>query len=136
MPEIILFQDPVARAVAFLGKYVPYEAGPFMSVPPDWEWGPLLVTVVDTGGLGERDVVLDDTRLTVEVSCSDGVEASRVARELHGLIRQWPFEEKGVIFLRTVQRPTFQPDSETRTPGYSFTVELSFRATTAEVTAI
>lgn len=136
MAEIILFQDPVVRAVSFLGKYVPVEAGPFMDVPPDWDWGPLLVTVVDTGGQGERDVVLDDARLTVEVSHTNSMEASRIARELHGLIRQWPFEEKGVIFLRTVQRPTFQPDSETRTPGYSFTVELSFRASTAEIPAI
>lgn len=136
MPEIILFQDPVVRTVAFLRKYVPYDAGPFMDVPPDWEWGPLLVTVVDTGGRGERDVVLDDARVTVEVSHADGMEASRVARELQGLIRQWPFEEAGVIFLRTVQRPTFQPDSETRTPGYSFTVELSFRASTTEIPAI
>lgn len=134
--DVLMFQDPTQRAMAYLGAWLPAEAGPFLDVPPEWAWDQLLVTVVDTGGRGERDVVLDDARLTVEVSHPDAVRASEVARKLHAIIRQWPFEEKGVIFLRTVQRPTFQPDSETRTPGYSFTVELSFRASTVEVSAI
>lgn len=134
MPEIILFQDPIARAVAYLGKFVPEDAGPFLDVPAEWPWGDLLVTVVDVGGGGERDVVLDDVMLSVEVSCGDSIRASDVARRLHGLLRQWPYEEKGVRFLRTIQRPTFQPDEETRTPGYSMTVELSFRASTNELT--
>lgn len=128
MPEIILFQDPVARAVSYLSGWVPVEAGPFIDVPAGWRWGDLLVTVVDTGGSGERDIVLDDVRLTVEVSDKSSVRASEVARTLHGLIRAWPEHENGVRFLRTLSRPTFQADGETRTPGYAFTVELSFRA--------
>lgn len=134
--DVLLFQDPTQRAMAYLGAWVPAESGPFLGVPPNWGWDQLLVTVVDTGGRGERDVVLDDARLTVEVSHPDAVRASEVARNLHAIIRQWPFEEKGVIFLRTLQRPTFQADAETRTPGYSFTVELSFRASATEITAI
>lgn len=136
MPEIILFQDPIARAVAYLGAFVPVEAGPFLDAPADWSWGDLLVTVVDVGGSGERDVVLDDVMLSVEVSCGDSMRASEVARRLHGLLRQWPYEEKGVRFLRTIQRPTFQPDEETRTPGYSMTVELSFRAAPFDLTSL
>lgn len=136
MPEIILFQDPIARAVAYLGKFVPEDAGPFLDVPAEWPWGGLLVTVVDVGGGGERDVVLDDVMLSVEVSCGDSIRASDVARRLHGLLRQWPYEEMGVRFLRTIQRPTFDPDEETRTPGYSMTVELSFRAAPFDLTSL
>lgn len=136
MVEIIRFEDPTARAMAYLGSWLPVESGPFLDVPPEWAWDQLLVTVADTGGPGERDVVLDDVRLTIEVSHPDAVEASRVARDLHGLIRAWPYQDKGVIFLRTLQRPTFTPDDETRTPGFAFTVELSFRASTVEITAI
>lgn len=136
MAEIILFQDPTQRAMAYLGNWVPFDAGPFLDVPADWAWDQLLVTVVDTGGRGERDVVLDDVRLTVEVSHPNAPRASEVARRLHGLVRAWPEHESGVIFLRTLQRPTFTPDDATRTPAYTFTVELSFRATAAEITAI
>ena len=136
MAEIIMFQDPTQRAMAYLGKWVPFDAGPFLDVPADWAWDQLLVTVVDTGGRGERDVVLDDVRLTVEVSHPDAPRASEVARRLHGLVRAWPEHERGVIFLRTLQRPTFTPDDATRTPAYTFTVELSFRATSTEITAI
>lgn len=136
MPEIILFQDPTLRASSYLGTFIPVEAGPFLDVPANWSWGGLLVTVVDTGGGGERDVVLDDVMLTVAVSHPDSLRASEVARRLHGLLRQWPYEEKGVRFLRTIQRPTFQPDEETRTPGYSMTVELSFRAAPFDLTSL
>ena len=135
-PDVILFQDPLARAVSFLGKFVPPAAGPFLDVPADWAWGDLLVVVVDVGGSGERDVVLDDVMLSVEVSHADSLRASEVARRLHGLLRQWPYEESGVRFLRTIQRPTFEPDDETRTPGYSFTVELSFRASTTTFSSL
>ena len=136
MPEIILFQDPITRAVSYLGKFVPVESGPFLDVPAEWSWGDLLVTVVDVGGSGERDVVFDDAMLSVEVSCGDSLRASEVARRLHGLLRQWPYEEQGVRFLRTIQRPTFQPDEDTRTPGYSMTVELSFRAAPFDLTSL
>lgn len=136
LPEIMLFQDPTTRAASYLGKFVPVEAGPFLDVPAEWRWGDLLVAVVDTGGGGEHDVVLDDVMLTVSVSHEDSVRASEVARRLHGLLRQWPYEESGVRFLRTIQRPTFDPDEETRTPGYSMTVELSFRAAPFNLTSL
>jgi hypothetical protein len=133
MPKVIVPADPVARAMSYLSPFVPYDSGPFMDVPGAWEWGPLLVVVVDTGGAGSRDVVLDDCRLTVEVSSADSLEASRVCREIHGLLRAWGSAEPGVQFLRTIQRPTYQPDEQTRTPAYTTTVELTFKASELEV---
>lgn len=128
MPEIILFQDPIERATSYLSQWVPSPAGPFFDVPADWAWSDLLVTVTDTGGAGERDVVWDDTRITVDVYHPDSIRASEVSRSLHGLVRAWPSQEKGVRFLRTLSRPTHRPDNATRTPGFFFTVELSFKA--------
>lgn len=138
MVEIIRLQDPVARAVEYLGLFVPYDAGPFMEVPPGWDWTQLLVTVVDVGGDGERDVVLDDARLMVEVSSPDSIEASEWCRDLHGLLRFWRSNDptRTVTFLKTVQRPTFMPDDVTRTPGYSTIVDLSFRADRRDVSKI
>jgi|SRR5690625_2446964 len=138
MVEIIRLQDPVARAVEYLGLFIPPESGPFLDVPHDWKWGPLLVTVADVGGDGPRDVVLDDARLMVEVSHRDSVKASAWCRTIHGLLRAWRENtaDKTVTFLRTVQRPTYSPDDETRTPAYSTIVDLSFRADRHDVPKI
>jgi hypothetical protein len=136
MPKVIVPADPVARAVSYLSQFVPFEAGPFPDVPAKWKWDSLLVVVVDTGGAGSRGVVLDDCRLTVEVSHPDSVEASRVCREIHGLLRAWGEIETGVQFLRTIQRPTYDADDETRTPAYTTTVELTFRANEINVKPI
>lgn len=136
MPKVIVPADPVARAVSYLSPFVPVDSGPFMDVPATWKWDGLLVVVVDTGGAGSRDVVLDDVRLTVEVSHPDSVTASEKCREIHGLLRAWGSMEPGVQFLGTIQRPTYTPDDETRTPAYTTTVELTFRATEIDVTPI
>jgi hypothetical protein len=138
MVEIIRLQDPVARAVEYLGFFVPHESGPFLDVPPDWEWGKLLVTVADVGGEGERDVVLDDARLMVEVSHEDSLEASHWCRNIHGLLKHWRANDptRTVSFLKTVQRPTYTPDDESRTPAYSTIVDLSFRADRHDVPKI
>lgn len=138
MVEILRLQDPVARAVEYLGSFIPHNSGPFLDVPTGWKWDQLLVTVVDVGGGGERDVVLDDARLMVEVSHPDSLEASDWCRTLHGLLRQWPANDpaRTVTFLKTVQRPTYSPDDETRTPAYSTIVDLSFRADRHDVPKI
>ena len=138
MVEIIRLQDPVARAVEYLGLFVPHESGPFLDVPDDWTWNKLLVTVVDVGGDGERDVVLDDARLIVEVSHPDSIKASEWCRNIHGLLRHWRSNDptRTVTFLRTVQRPTWSPDDATRTPAYSTIVDLSFRADRHDVQPI
>ena len=135
MAQFLRLQDPVARANEYLGFFVPKTAGPFLEVPPGWDWKSLLVTVTDVGGDGERDVVLDDARLMVEVWDPDSVAASEWCRDLHGLLRCWRDHDptKTVTFLRTVQRPTFKPDDATKTPGYFTIVDLSFRADRREI---
>ena len=135
MAQFLRLQDPVARANEYLGFFVPKTAGPFLEVPSGWDWKGLLVTVTDVGGDGERDVVLDDARLMVEVWDPDSVVASEWCRDIHALLRGWRDQDptKTVTFLRTVQRPTFKPDDATRTPGYFTIVELSFRADRREI---
>lgn len=138
MAQVVILTDPVARAITFLAPYLPEPSGPYLDVPSGWDWSSQdpLVIVTDTGGAGERDVVLDDVRLTLEVSHPDSVMASRVCRELHGLMRQWQSLEPGVYWGRTIQRPTYSPDEETRTPSYSATVELTFRAEQIEINPV
>lgn len=132
MPKIILLEDPVARTIEYLAPYLPTSAGPFLDVPEGWDWdaGELLVTVADVGGTGERDVALDDVRLMVEVAHGDSTEASRVCRELHGLLRVWR-DRRPVQFIRTVQRPTYQPTRDN--PSFTTIVELTFRAREVDV---
>jgi len=136
MPEILLFQDPIARAISYLSQWVPASAGPHLDIPPKWKWGPLLVTVTDTGGPGEKDVVLDQARVTVDVYHEDSERASDVARKLHGLIRAWHTQENGVRFLTTLTRPTYRPEDATGTPGFFFTVELLFKAAPFEFNSL
>lgn len=125
MAEILKLQDPVLAVIAYLRDWVP---GVTIEPPSGWTWDALLVTVQDAGGTGERDVALDDVLISVTVSHPDLATASDKARELHGLLRAWPNTSQRVYWNGTVQRPTFDPDPETRTPAYSFTVRLIFRA--------
>ena len=134
--RIIKFQDPVARAISYIRPFIPAGGAIGLDVPPNWDWKNLLVTVTDTGGRGERDVVLDDARLTFVVYHPNSVTASDSALNLHGLIRAWPENERGVRFLRTMTRPNFSPDDASHTPGYLFTCELSFRAAHFDLTTI
>ncbi|MFJ2618164.1 hypothetical protein [Glutamicibacter sp. NPDC087344] len=96
----------------------------------------MLVTVTDTGGLGEKDVVLDQARITVDVYHEDSEQASDVARKLHGLIRAWHTQEKGVRFISTLTRPTYRPEDASGTPGFFFTVELLFKAAPFNLTSL
>ena len=104
MAQFLRLQDPVARANEYLGFFVPETAGPFLEIPSGWDWKSLLVTVTDVGGDGERDVVLDDVRLMVEVWDPDSVTASEWCRDIHALLRGWRDQDptKTVTFLRTV----------------------------------
>src|SRR5699024_1658147 len=117
MAQFLRLQHPVARAHENLGLSIHNTAILFLEISPGWDWKGLLVTVSDVGGYGERDVVLDDARLMVEVWHPDSVTASEWCRDLHGLLRSWRDNDptKTVTFLRTVQRPTFKPNDATRT---------------------
>lgn len=136
MTEIIIFPDPVSKAIRYLRPYLPLGGHLSMVVPKDWKWDELLVTVTDTGGGGPRAVVLDDVWLTVDVSHPDSVKASETARKIFGLLRAWPGREKGVYYGSTIARPTLTPDEQTRTPAYSMTVSMTFRGNTTTVTTV
>lgn len=130
MVEILRLQDPVLATIAYLA---PWFADAQPEVPPGWDYARPLVVVQDAGGTGERDVVLDDVMIHVRVYAPTQTQASQIARDVHGLLRRWPEEHSRVAWDGTIQRPTYDPDDETRTPGYSFTVRLIFRVETATV---
>lgn len=130
MTQIIRLQDPVLAARRYLRPW--YDA--LSEIPEGWDWAGLLVTITDAGGLGERDVILDDVLLTLTVSHPDRETASTEARNIHGLLKAWGEMSDRTTFDSTIQRPTYDPDPDTRTPAYTFTVRLIFRVETTTVT--
>lgn len=133
MVDVLLSQDPVLRARAFLKRYFPRVE---IRVPTGWDWRSTLVVVRDGGGSGEYDRVLSDARLTVEVSDPSVGVASTVARQVLALLREWPRIESGVYFRAEAGRPAYFPDDETGTPLYTFTVNLAFKHVPAVIPAI
>ena len=131
MVQIITYPDPQKRTIAWLKQFYP-TAAIRPEVPAGWAWNKLLITVADVGGRGATDVAFDEVRVTIEVSHPDQGEASRVAQQVYGLMRVWPQWENGVYFRGTVQRPTWWPDDDTRTPLYKLTLLLAFRGEQVE----
>lgn len=134
MSELIIPVDPVARAISYLRGLFP-DVRFAIDVPSNWDWDldKTLAVVVDVGGAGPMSVVLDDVFLMVEVSNQDGIEASRVAREIYAQLRHWQWVERGVAWKSSLQRPTYTPDDETKVPSYSMTVNLRFKSEVREV---
>lgn len=133
MVDVLISQDPVLRARAFLKGYFSRVE---IRVPPGWDWRSTLVVVRDGGGSGEYDRVLSDARLTVEVSDPSVGVASKVARQVLALLHEWPRIESGVYFRAEAGRPAYFPDDETGTPLYTFTVNLAFKHVPAVIPAI
>ena len=133
MVDVLISQDPVLRARAFLKGYFPRVE---IRVPPGWDWRSTLVVIRDGGGSGEYDRVLSDARLTVEVSDPSIGVASTVARQVLALLHEWPRIESGVYFRTEAGRPAYFPDDETGTPLYTFTVNLAFKHVPAVIPAI
>ncbi len=125
--ELIVPVDPVARAIAYLEPKHPGVRFA-LDVPSEWEWNDTLVVLVDVGGAGPIGVVLDDVFLMVEVSDPDSEKASELARLIYAQLRDWQYQERGVAWKSSIQRPTYSPDEDTRCPGYSMTVNLRFRS--------
>lgn len=133
MVDVLLTQDPILRARAFLKGYFPRVE---MQVPPGWGWKSTLVIVRDGGGSGEYDQVLSDARLTVEVSDPSVAKASLTIRQILALLHEWPRLESGVYFRSEAGRPAYFPDDATGTPLYSVTVNLAFKHVPAEVPSL
>lgn len=134
MAEVILFPDPVERAIGFLTGYLPADVWVSQDIPADRP--DELVTVTDTGGAGVHDRVLDETRLTLDVWAKDSPRASELARTIYSLLRAWPGIGRGVYLRPGWSRPSYFPDSETRIPRYVMTVTFSFRGEAVEVSPV
>ena len=134
MTELIIFPDPIARAIAFLTPYLPADVWVSQDVPA--ERPAELVAITDTGGAGIHDHVLDETRLTLDVWAPSSPRASELARFIYALLRAWPGLEKGVYRRDGWTRPEYLPDSETRIPRYVLTVTFSFRGEAVEVSPV
>ena len=104
-------------------------------IPARWNWvqpaGQLIVATI-VGGMGIRDHGFDDVRVTFEVYDQDVDAANTTARHLYGLVREWQHEASGVFYRGNILRPVYHPygggaGEPSFTPGYWFTVELTFR---------
>lgn len=133
MVDVLLSQDPVLRARAFLKQYFERVE---IQVPHGWAWRSTLIVLRDGGGAGEYDRVLSDARLTGEVSDPSVKVASDTTRRVLAVLHEWPRLESGVYFRSEAGRPAYFPDDETGTPLYTFTVNLAFKHVPAVVPAI
>lgn len=102
-------------------------------IPSNWDWvtpaGQLIVVTI-VGGMGIREYAFDDARITFEVYDTNVDEASTTARTLYGRVLA---SQIGGYYRGTVVRPVYRPygggaDEPKLTPGYWFTVELTFRS--------
>ena len=133
MVDVLLSQDPVLRARAFLKQYFERVE---IQVPHGWAWKTTLIVLRDGGGAGEYDRVLSDARLTGEVSDPSVKVASDTTRRVLAVLHEWPRLESGVYFRSEAGRPAYFPDDETGTPLYTFTVNLAFKHVPAVVPAL
>ena len=133
MVDVLLSQDPILRARAFLKQYFERVE---IQVPHGWAWRSTLIVLRDGGGAGEYDRVLSDARLTGEVSDPSVKVASDTTRRVLAVLHEWPRLESGVYFRSEAGRPAYFPDDETGTPLYTFTVNLAFKHVPAVVPAI
>ena len=122
--------DIEAAAVASLASVLPtVTRGTERPSSTDWQalTGSLIrVQVVD--GTPARDLVLDDSILSVEVWAADSVTAADVASQASGYFEAWSGTwASALIYRATASRPRSVPDPVTRTPRYLFTVSASAR---------
>lgn len=105
-------------------------------IPAKWDWmspaGQLIVITI-VGGNGIRNHGFDHVRVTFEVYDPNVDTASMTVRRLYGALREWQYESPGVAFRGTILRPVYRPrggggDEPAFTPGYWFTIEITFRA--------
>jgi hypothetical protein len=105
-------------------------------IPHGWDWttptGQLIIATV-IGGMGIREYAFDDARVTFEVYDTNVDEASTTARHLYGRVREWHHNQSGVFYRGDILRPVYHPyggdpGEPSFTPGYWFTVELTFRS--------
>lgn len=126
MVEILRFSDPVIEVRKFLLNWYPNVV---TEIPDKFDWKTPIIVISDAGGEGESDVVLDRVILKIEAYSPSKAEASETCRTVHGLLRAWNhIDPTGAAFDATIQRPTYDPDPETRTPGYTTHLRLIFRA--------
>lgn len=142
MMKVIVFPDLQARAIMYLrgvfggpggtpmptaiNDYLPF-ATVLPEVPEGWAWDDLLIVVADAGGGGMTDWVLDDARLSVDVSHPSQEVASEAARRVYAALIGWQRVEPGVYYRGTIQRPTWWPDDETRQHVYTQTLRFAQR---------
>ncbi|MFJ3957699.1 hypothetical protein [Arthrobacter sp. NPDC090010] len=124
MTDFIASPEPTVLAIAFIKQhFLDAEVGQKMPADrPD-----LFIQVTDTGGAGRHDVVMDEVRLTFDVYAKDSSTASRVARDLFGLLWVWPERHTGVYRRRGWSRPAWVPDDVTGQARYVLTATLDFR---------
>lgn len=102
-------------------------------IPSNWDWSSpesQLIVLTVVGGQGIREYAFDDARVTFEVYDTNVDDASTTTRHLYGHALA---DQLGGLYRGTVLRPVYHPygggaDNPALTPGYWFTVELTFRS--------
>ena len=125
MAEALIFPDPLELIISEIVSDSEF-ADVVISVDPrPDDFKGLYVHVRDAGGPGDWQHAFEDTRVSVEVSHPDSVEASRVIRRIDQIIRSFHTGEG--LWLDTVTRPYYSPDPDMRVPAYMMTHTIRVR---------
>lgn len=131
--EVLPTPDIEAAAVAYLKAKLADVAGLKVGTRRPWatDWQdahPPIVRVQAVGGGEPRDIVLDDSRLTVEVWHTDSVAAAVLAGQVFAHLNAWAGVWSSVLVYRGfTTRPASVPDPLTQSPRYVMTVSVTAR---------
>lgn len=131
MTEVILFPDLEAAVIDYLtGELAAFDADATVDNTVPDPRPTRLVRVLRTGG-ARTGVVLEDAQLTID--CWDVLveDAHDLAQLCRGLMTAMPYRYPDTVTYRVheVGGPNNQPDPDTASPRYTFTVLITARGT-------
>lgn len=117
------FPDPVVLLRAFVTTFTAVKV--VTEIPDDWDYQKPIVHVVDSGGPGVRDHVMDQRRVTFRVSAPRRSDA----KELADLIREKIHNHTGGqwYWISDTAAPAFWPDDAVGKPRYVYTARIDVR---------
>lgn len=125
MAGALIFPDPLALVISAISSDPEFLDAVISVDPRPDDFKGLYVHVRDAGGPGDWQHAFEDTRVSVEVSHPDSVEASRTIRRIDQIVRSFHTGEG--LWLDTVTRPYYSPDPDMRVPAYMMTHTIRVR---------
>lgn len=131
MVEIVLFPDAIAAVIDYLAAQLAARSNttPVYSRVPTTRPA-TFVRVLRTGG-PRRNLVVDDAQITVEAWAASDAAAHDLAQLCRGILLAAPGDAALVRDVQELGGPALQPDPDSETPRYVFSLVFSLRGVAA-----